>query len=231
MRLTTILGAAAAAAALLTAGQALADNEGPPSGPVILNLAGNSIPTSYTNYAVNFFATSSLTNLSFAFREDPAFILLDDVSLTDFTTPSGELLINGGFEDGPVGANAPNGWTYLNTFGATFGGIVNTGCAHSGSNCYYDGAVQAYDGITQQVATTAGDLYHLSFWLADNGGGGIFRNVSDNGQPGTGGNGRNVVVYGGAVPSGTPEPATWGLMLVGFGALGATLRRRKAALA
>src|SRR4249919_2173784 len=83
MRLTTILGAATAAAALLAAGQALADNEGPPAGTQILNLAGGAIPGSYTEYTANFTATGSLTNLSFAFREDPAFILLDDVSLTD----------------------------------------------------------------------------------------------------------------------------------------------------
>ena len=29
-------------------------------------------------------------------------------------------------------------------------------------------------------------------------------------------------------PLGTPEPATWGLMLVGFGGLGAMMRRRRA---
>ena len=32
-------------------------------------------------------------------------------------------------------------------------------------------------------------------------------------------------------PSGTPEPATWGLMLLGFGGLGAVLRRRRVAVA
>jgi hypothetical protein len=34
-----------------------------------------------------------------------------------------------------------------------------------------------------------------------------------------------------AVPAGVPEPATWALMIMGFGAAGAMVRRRKAALA
>src|SRR5271157_4259379 len=46
----------------------------PPSGPVILDLAGQAVPHSYTAYSVNFTASGALTNLSFAFREDPAFL-------------------------------------------------------------------------------------------------------------------------------------------------------------
>lgn len=34
-----------------------------------------------------------------------------------------------------------------------------------------------------------------------------------------------------AVPSGAPEPATWGLMIMGFGGVGAMLRRRRTATA
>lgn len=40
----------------------------------------------------------------------------------------------------------------------------------------------------------------------------------------------NVQRDGGAAP-GVPEPATWGLMLVGFGGLGAVLRRRRGQVA
>jgi hypothetical protein len=32
----------------------------------------------------------------------------------------------------------------------------------------------------------------------------------------------------GDVDTGVPEPASWGLMLIGFGLAGATLRRRRA---
>jgi hypothetical protein len=36
----------------------------------------------------------------------------------------------------------------------------------------------------------------------------------------------NVILTGGRAPGGVPEPATWALMLMGFGGLGALLRRR-----
>lgn len=38
-------------------------------------------------------------------------------------------------------------------------------------------------------------------------------------------------VAGGTITSSVPEPASWGMMLVGFGALGVALRRRAAATA
>ncbi len=38
----------------------------------------------------------------------------------------------------------------------------------------------------------------------------------------------SITGVGLATLSGTPEPATWGLMLVGFGGLGAMMRRRRA---
>src|SRR6185503_12811612 len=118
------LFATAAIAAAVCATHAWADNEPEPTGTQVLNLNGQAIPHAYQQYTADFVATDSSTNLSFAFREDPAFLFLDDVSLTDVTTSSGELVTNGGFEDGVVGASAPNGWTYLNVFGAAFGGVV-----------------------------------------------------------------------------------------------------------
>src|SRR5215510_8177675 len=55
-------------------------NCAPPSG-AILDLAGTPIPHTYQQYSVNFIATNTTTNISFAFREDPAFLGLDDVSV------------------------------------------------------------------------------------------------------------------------------------------------------
>jgi hypothetical protein len=40
-----------------------------------------------------------------------------------------------------------------------------------------------------------------------------------------------ITVLGGRGAGGVPEPATWGLMLLGFGGLGAMLRNRRSALA
>ena len=124
--------------------QAVASNNPPPVGNVIIDLDGTPIPhAAYVQYSANFLATDTSTAFSIAMREDPAFILLDDVSVTDLTTPSGELLVNGGFESGILGNNAPVGWTYLNTFGAAFAGVVaNTaGQAHTGSFFYFDGGL------------------------------------------------------------------------------------------
>jgi hypothetical protein len=123
-------------------------NNPPPAGPIILDLAGTPVPKVYTNYTVSFVAANTTTNLSFAFREDPAFLSLDDVTMTDTTHPGPNLVLNGGFELGPVGANAPTDWTFLNIFGAVAAGTVQSNNPHTGNNNYFDGAVQAYDSIT-----------------------------------------------------------------------------------
>jgi hypothetical protein len=208
-------------------GSPAAQNCGPAPG-AILDLDGTAIPHVYTLYSVNFTATDSHTNISFAFREDPAFEFLDDVSVTHGVGPN--LITNGDFEAGPVGAAAPSGWTYLNTYNATFPGFVNNvaGLAHGGSNYYYDGAVQAYDGITQQIATTAGQTYTISFWLNDNSAQTTFSRLSTNGDTlDVGGNGIDVLVYAGGVPNLTaPEPASAALLFVGVGGLVALMRRK-----
>ncbi len=225
------------AAALLLASQAFA-NTCPPGNPptncapppgAILDLDGTPIPGTYQQYSVNFMATNTTTNVSFAMREDPAFIFLDDVSVTLGGGPN--LLLNGGFEDGPVGANTPASWTYLNSFGATFAGVVESNGPHSGSNNYYDGAVQAYDGITQAIATTVGEIYTVNFWLMDDSGESTFSRISTDGDVSdTGGNGIDLLVYAGVVPTlpPVPEPPFYALMAVGLAAITWMNRRRQA---
>jgi hypothetical protein len=83
-------------------------NCAPPSG-ALLDLAGTPVPHTYQQYSTSFVASNASTNVSFSFREDPAFLGLDDVSVTTGGGPN--LLTNGDFEAGPVGANAPAGWT------------------------------------------------------------------------------------------------------------------------
>jgi hypothetical protein len=239
MKTENLLGGAALAFALALAGQALADghNNPAPAGPVVLDLAGTAVPHSYVQYTTSFIAGTTSTDLSFAFRDDPAFLHLDDVVLT--TGGGANLLVNGDFESGVQGDNAPVGWTYLNVFGANAAGVVDDSGAHGGLLNYDDGAVQAYDAITQNLATVVGQTYNLSFWLFEDGALTTFQHLSTNGDTTTaGGNGVDLIVYAGngvpvpAGPGGIPEPASWAMMLVGFFGAGAVLRaHRKPAIA
>lgn len=223
-------------------------NEPPPVG-AILDLSGTPIPGggdgTFQTYTVDFTAALSNTAITFAFREDPAFISFEDASVVDLTTSSSNLLTNGDFSGGVYTDNGngatPNGWTYANIFGAEAGGVVETGspCASGGTpNCWYDGAVQAYDAISQTIATTVGNNYQISFNVADNSAcdtnGGPpcnFSDLSTNGNvTGTGGNGIDVLAYalaGLPAPGTTPEPGSMVLIGTGLSAL-YFVRRRKA---
>src|SRR6202050_3952341 len=129
----------------------------------------NSPAQDYTLYTYSFQAQLAQTFLTFEFRQDPAYWSLDDVSVTN--SASTQLIVNGGFEGGSYGGqDTPNSWTLIGQAGLEAGGSVSTGCAHSGSYCYSDGAVGGVDGLYQSFSTTIGSTYALSFWLANDGG-------------------------------------------------------------
>jgi hypothetical protein len=197
-----------------------AANNGPPPG-AIKDLNGTAIPgggnDTYQQYTVSFTAADiSSTAITFAFREDPAFISFSNASVVDLAGNGTNLLVNGDFSQGTVG------WTYSNQYGASSGGYVQASCGVGSTpthvvNCWYDGAVQAYDAISQPIATVPGRNYQISFWVADNSGcvtypNGVptpispcnFSDLSTNGDNSdTGGNGINVTVY---AQAGLPPP-------------------------
>jgi len=224
---------------------ATADNNSPPSG-AILDLGGgetgtpaqtiNHDPNSSVSESVNFTAALTNTDITLAFREDPAFVFISDVSLIDNTTSSGNLLVNGDFSGGTytsAGNSAtPIGWTYANAYGATFGGVVATGCYGGAAYCWEDGAVQAYDAIDQVVATNPGDVYTLSFLYSDDSNVlTTFSDLSTNGDSSdTGGNGVDILAYaqaglpqacapGVVCSNNVPEPGSPALIFIALMAL------------
>ena len=208
---------------------AAGNNNAPPPG-AILDLDGQAIPHGAPQtYSVDFTADLANTAISLAFREDPAFFAVTNVMVTDLTNPSGNLLLNGDFS---LGANGglPVDWSFQNVHGASFEGEVEIPCSFGGSaSCWFDGSVQAYDELSQMVATNIGDVYQISFMNQDNSSLSTYSQLSTNGNTtGVGGNGADILVYATAAPPplNTPEPSTWAMMILGFAGMGFVAYRK-----
>lgn len=258
--------AAVSALALSSAALASPINIGPPVG-AILDLNGQALPgggngTTLTGYAAFFTATASTTTITLAFRDDGAFIDLYDAVVAQCadvacTSAGSNLLLNSQFD--PTTVHSQNGnsavpadWNYDNIYGASFGG-QDTVCDIPGTStligdCWHDGATQAYDAISQDIATVSGDTYVLELFLAEddntilafNGAGFGYTNFSalstndDNtADGGHDGNAIDALAYAlpgdNDLPVLTPEPAPWLLLATGLLGLGAFWRRRQTA--
>jgi hypothetical protein len=69
------------------------------------------------------------------------------------------LITNGGFETGSF-----SGWTQFGNTGFTG---VSTSAPHSGTYDASFGSVGSIGGISQAIATTAGQTYTIDFWLTN----------------------------------------------------------------
>ncbi len=235
-----LIGAAVSVPSAFASG----NNNPPPTG-AILDLGGAETGTAALTVnhgtavaeSVDFTAALTSTDITFAFREDPAFISFGDVTLTNVTTSSStNLILNGDFSSGTVGTDSATDWTFVNVYGAEASGTEEADCGGGLATCWYDGSVQAYDAIDQFVTLIVGDTYDLSFVYSDNGGLTTFSDLSTNGNTtGTGGNGIDILAYAQAdiPPAGggsvVPEPSSLVLAATGLLSMfGARRRMRKA---
>jgi hypothetical protein len=189
-------------------------SNGPPPLGAILDLNGTPVPhASFQAYTVNFTATVPNTAVTFAIREDPAYIFIENITVNDMTVPGPNLLVNGNLTGGVYNSSGnaltPVGWTYANIYGASAGGVVDTPCGLSGgpgTSCWDDGAVDAYDALSQTITTTVGHTYQISFYLRDNSSQATFSRIDAGGLQGI-----NLAVYAQAgLPTaggGDPVPA------------------------
>jgi hypothetical protein len=83
------------------------------------------------------------------------------LSVVSYAGPT--LVVNGGFENGDF-----TGWTQFGNTGFT--SVVCGGGAAEGSCFASFGQVGSIGGIFQNLATTSGALYDISFWLENTGG-------------------------------------------------------------
>jgi len=176
----------------------------------------------YTQFTTTFTAALAETTVSWFFREDPSYFSFDDASVS-LTSGGPNLLVDPGFESAAVGSSKPAGWSEFVQPSVPYAqGVVMSGAPtgfgidpFSGSNYWLDGSLNGYDGLAQTVATTIGDQYTVSFYLADT-------SVKSYQVPTL-----DLFVYAGSGIPGVPEPASWAMMLVGFAGLGAAMRSRR----
>jgi len=113
----------------------------------------------YTFYSVLYRAVANETMITFAFRQDPAYWVIDDISVQDEISGV-EVLQNGDFEDETF---AP--FSYCNQQGVNVAIPSPGNQSHSGSYAFVDFTPYTPDYISQMLILTIGRAYNVSFWL------------------------------------------------------------------
>jgi len=184
--------------------------------------------------------------VSFAFREVPSYFALSSPSVAAQGSTV-NLLVDPLFTGSTAGQFVPTDWgRWIQPIDVSAIGRVATPssagpCGNivpaGNINFWCDGSVQGFDAIYQNLATTAGNTYTISFNLADNSG-------SNWTQATTTGAGIDMLVYAtNGIPSGTtsdcptcgtappppsvPEPSTWSLLGLGLAGMGLVMLRRR----
>ena len=176
---------------------------------------GGTTETSNTwqQYTYTFTASDINTQVSFLFRQDPAYWAFDDVSVTA-PSSSTNLIVNSNFEGGAASSNGsqPASWSLIGTPGLDAAGQLTADeNAHSGSYDWYDGAVGGFDGLAQTITTTPGVTYTLSFWLLSTSQ--LEGNQAPSTAPDESSSVEQFLVYAGSLPGGlvvtpaTPPPS------------------------
>jgi hypothetical protein len=127
----------------------------------------NTAQFTYTFYSIPYTAVANQTMITFAFRQDPQYWAIDDISVRDATSGI-EVLQNGDFENAIF---AP--FSYCNQSGIndTFSTYSSDNqFPNSGSYAFVDFTANAPDYISQMLILSAGEVYNVTFWLQNGGG-------------------------------------------------------------
>lgn len=161
-----------------------------------------------TPESLSFTATSSSTKIDFQAYQLPGTLAVVNIylALTGTSPSAATNLLGQTFTATPSGCAAPG-----NTFG---NGSLNPNAFGTNDITFGGACVGLYDSLAQTVSTSAGASYTLKF---------SFSNV------GQGPNGFRI--FATDATAAVPEPATWAMMLLGFGAIGMAMRGRRRRLA
>jgi hypothetical protein len=166
------------------------------------NFSTLNTPESFT-----FVAGATTTTISFGGYQIPDWMGLDDIFFVLTGNSPATNLLGLTFNETPA-ASCSVFWQSVDP------GAYGTNGLRFGNYC--EGQ---YDTFSQTISTTIGSSYTLGFVLSN---------------PDLGDNNREDVVPSGlritatdAVVASVPEPATWAMMLIGFGAIGFAMRFRR----